>query len=157
MLWRDPSVVNLLTGTVIAVAVSGRGPDPRGAGSTHRVSVLSLARFAVFFAWKLLEANVVLAREVVTPKNVICTGIVGVALPGYSDLVVTLVANAISLTPGTLTLEVRREPEPILYVHVLHLRDLDAARADMQRMAELARSVFPVAAPRPSALESTAR
>ena len=32
----------------------------------------------------------------------------------------TLIANAVSLTPGTLTLEVRREP-PTLYVHVLHL------------------------------------
>jgi len=150
VLWRDLSVANLLSGAVIAAVVAGRGSgsvDPR---PFHRVRPLMLARFVVFFARKLLEANVVIAREVVTPQNRIHTGIVAVPVAGCSDFVVTVVANAISLTPGTLTLEIRREPEPVLYVHVLHLHDLDDARDDVLQMAERARAAFPPPLPRSS-------
>lgn len=145
LLWRDVSVANLLSGLAIAVLVT-LGPLR---ASEHRVRPLALLRFAVYFAWKLLEANVVLAREVVTPQNAIHTGIIAVPLPGTRDFVVTVVANAISLTPGTLTLEVRREPAPTLYVHVLHLHDLDEARDDVLRMARLAQAAFPSIEPTP--------
>jgi multicomponent Na+:H+ antiporter subunit E len=43
------------------------------------------------------------------------------------------VADAVSLTPGTLTLEVQREPL-ILYVHVLHLRSVEDVRRDVRRL-----------------------
>ena len=44
-----------------------------------------------------------------------------------------MVANAISLTPGTLTIEVATDPN-VLYVHVLHLHDIDAVRRDVTRL-----------------------
>jgi multicomponent Na+:H+ antiporter subunit E len=50
-----------------------------------------------------------------------------------SDLVITVVANAITLTPGTLTVELRRDPTT-LYVHVLHLSDLDEVRRDIRTL-----------------------
>lgn len=138
VLWRDLSAANLLAGVAVAFVASGGATDVRSRVWRHRVRPLALVRFFVFFSWKLVEANIVLAREVVTPTNVINTGIIAVPLPGYSDLVVAVVANAISLTPGTLTLEVRRDPVPVFYVHVLHLHDLDKARADVVRMAAMA-------------------
>lgn len=146
VLWRDPSVVNLASGLALAVVVSGFVSDPDDPGSTYRVRPLALARFVVFFTWKLLEANVVVAREVVTPRNVIHTGIIAVPMTGYGDFLVTTVANAVSLTPGTLTIEVRRDPEPVLFVHVLHLHDIDNARADVVAIAERARAAFPLVA-----------
>lgn len=145
LLWRDLSVANLLSGLAIGLATSGRASSHAVRAPTHGVRPVELARFAVFFAWKLLEANIVLAREVLTPTNVIRTGIVAVPMAGHSDFVVTVVANAISLTPGTLTLEVRTVPEPVLYVHVLHLRDVDEARRQATRIAELVSAAFPVA------------
>ena len=42
----------------------------------------------------------------------------------------TLVANSITLTPGTLTVEVQDEP-PVLYVHCLGLDDPDQVRRDV--------------------------
>lgn len=143
VLWRDVSIANVVSGTIVAVVATSGASDPRDPRTGHRVRPLALLRFAGYFAWKLVEANVVLAREVVTPQNAIHTGIIAVPLPGCSDFVVTVVANAISLTPGTLTLEVRRDPEPVLYVHVLHLHDLDDARADVVAMAERAGAAFP--------------
>lgn len=140
VLWRDPSVANILSGLAVATVVS---TIPARRGTRHWIRPVALVRFAAYFAWKLLEANVVLAREVVTPQNSIHTGIIAVPLPGFDDFVATVVANAVSLTPGTLTLEVTRTPEPVLYVHVLHLRDLDEARHEVLAMASRAAEAFP--------------
>jgi multicomponent Na+:H+ antiporter subunit E len=105
-------------------------PARRAARSDHTLRPLRLATFLAWFAWQLVLSNLVVAREVVTPRDHIRTGIVRVPLSGCSDLVVTVIANAISLTPGTLTLEARHDP-PALYVHVLHLYDIDSARRDI--------------------------
>lgn len=141
-LWRDVTIANVAGGLVVAVVVTNGSSTPVDPRFGHRVRPLALLRFLAYFTWKLLEANLVLAREVVTPTNDINTGIVAVPMRDDSSLVVTIVANAVSLTPGTLTLEVRREPDPVLYVHVLHLHDLDDARAEVERMAERARAAF---------------
>lgn len=148
LLWRDLSVANVVSGVAIAVTLAV-GSIPRVARQ-HRVRPLALLRFVGFFTVKLVEANLVLAREVVTPQNRIHTGIVAVSMAGYSDLVVTIVANAVSLTPGTLTLEVRREPDAVIYVHVLHLHDLDDARNEVKAMATHASRAFELIGPAPA-------
>lgn len=139
VLWRDPSPANLLSGLALAGLVSVLVPTD----SRHRVRPLPLLRFVAFFLRELVAANFVLAREVVTPANRIHTGIIAVPLPGFSDLVVTIVANATSLTPGTLTLEVARDPEPVLYIHVLHLHDHETARSDVLDLAARVAAAFP--------------
>ncbi len=140
LLWRDASPVNLAGGFVLAAAlVAVRG---RGEPETFTIRPLASLRFLAVFAYKLVEANVVLAREVVTPQNRIETGIIAVPLAGCTDMVVALAGNAVSLTPGTLTIEVGSDPEPVLYVHVLHLHDLDRARRDVLEIAALVRAAF---------------
>lgn len=139
ILWRDISVANIASGAIIAALVATGVPVP----GTHRVRPIALIRLVGNFLWRLVEANLVLAREVVTPTNHLNTGIVAVRLPGYSDLQVTMIGNATSLTPGTLTLEVGHRPEPVLYVHVLHLRTEEEARADVHDLAERFAHAFP--------------
>lgn len=156
LLWRDVSVANVLSGLAVAL-VASKGVAVSTAAPAHGVRVIALVRFALYFVWKLLEANVVLAREVVTPQNVIHTGIIAVPLDACSDLVATTTANAISLTPGTLTLEVRRGPDPVLYIHVLHLHDLDQARAEVRRMAHYVAAAFPPAVSRSTPSEASDR
>jgi multicomponent Na+:H+ antiporter subunit E len=51
------------------------------------------------------------------------------------------VANVITLTPGTVTIEVEDSP-PVLYVHVLHLHDLEAVRRDLLRIEEFSVRAF---------------
>lgn len=141
ILWRDVSIANALSGLVVGAVVTTL---PRRDRVRHRVRPLAALRFLGVFAVKLLEANIVLAREVVTPTNSIHTGIVAVPIPVDSDAVTTLVASAVSLTPGTLTLEATPCPDPVLYVHVLHLRDIDTARDEVLQIARLAAAAFPV-------------
>lgn len=139
VLWRDVSVANVLSGLVIAAVASGHLPWK----GQHGVRPVALVLLLGHFARRLIEANLVLAREVVTPTNKIQTGIVAVRLPDCSDLVVTMVANATSLTPGTLTLEISHHTEPVIYVHVLHLRSVEEARADVLDLAARFAHAFP--------------
>lgn len=127
-LWEAPSVANFVSGLALSSALVFLYPA-RGPVLTP-VSVVGFVRFAAYFLWKLVEASAVLAWEVVTPRNSINEGIVAVQIRGASDALTTIVANSISLTPGTLTLEVDRDPT-VLYVHVLHLRSIDEVRADI--------------------------
>lgn len=143
ILWRDLSTANVLSGLLIGVMIELARPWRALGQKHHSVRPGALAVFVGYFAWKLLEANVVLAREVLTPRNSIETGVIAVRLGPCSDLVVAIVANTISLTPGTVTLEVRSEDVPTLYVHVLHLHDIGAARADVEQLAARANAAFP--------------
>lgn len=139
-LWEGVSVPNVLAGVALASLLVVLFPmRPRGIRGAFRP--VAAAHFAGFFAWKLVEASMVVAWEVVTPQNRINEGIVAVPIRGVSETLTTLVANAISLTPGTLTLEVRHRP-PTLYVHVLHLEDIDEVRHDVQYLEVLAMRAF---------------
>jgi multicomponent Na+:H+ antiporter subunit E len=139
-LWEQVSPANVLSGVVVALVVLGLFPSGADRRS-GRVRPLAAARFLAYFAWKLVEASAIVAWEVVTPRNRINEGIVAIPIRGVSDVVITVVANAISLTPGTLTLEARRSPA-VLYVHVLHLRDVEAVRRDTLHLEALAIRAF---------------
>lgn len=141
-LWHDVSVANVLWGVVVGALTLWIAPVPLRA---TRVTLrpLGVLRFALFAAWSLVQASAVVAWEVVTPQNRINQGIVAAPLRTRSPGVTTLIANVISLTPGTLTLQVRGDP-PTLYVHILHLRSIEAVRGDIQRLEELAMRAFPL-------------
>jgi multicomponent Na+:H+ antiporter subunit E len=145
VMWRELSAANLLAGLAIGTVAELARPWRALGQREHAVRPLALLSFAAYFLVKLVESNIVLAREVLTPRNSIETGVIEVPLGACSDLVVTIVANAISLTPGTLTLEVRRLETPTLYVHVLHLHDVGAARRDVARLTAKVNAAFPSA------------
>lgn len=139
-LWEDLSVGNVVGGALVgAFLVTVFPPDPRT--EWIRIRPYHVARFVVYFLWKLVEASAIVAWEVVTPTNRINEGIVAVPVQGASDTLLTVVGNAITLTPGTLTVDVARDP-PVLFVHVLHLRDVESVRRDVQHLELLAVRAF---------------
>lgn len=139
LLWGDVSAANVISGLAVAVGVMALLGTLRPRRVTFRP--LPALHFAAYFCYKLAEATAILAREIVTPQNNLRRGIVAVPLRGCSDSLATLIANAISLTPGTLTLELDLDPTT-LYVHVLHLHDPDAVRRDIHRLEVLAVRAF---------------
>lgn len=139
-LWEEISAANLLGGVAAAAILLGLFPR-RTRERTGRVRPLAAARFLLYFLRKLVEASFVLSWEVVTPRNRINEGVVAIPIQGVSDALVTVVANAISLVPGTLTLEVDDHPA-VLYVHVLHLRDVEEVRREVQHLELLAIHAF---------------
>lgn len=143
-LWGSFTWANLLGGGAVAIGVLTVARLPLTgleAQGTVRIRPLWALWFLIYFAIKVVQSNVLLAWEVVTPRNSIKPGIVALDLRDCSDAVVTLIANALTLTPGSLTIEVRRRPTTI-YVHVLHLHDPERVRAQMRAIAKLAVRAF---------------
>lgn len=138
-LWGPVTTANVLGGLAVAVGVQ-LVPRPRH-DTRFAFRPVAALRFLLYFAWQLVTASIVVAVEVATPRNRINTGIVAVPLHGASDVLVTLVADAVTLTPGTLTLAVTRDP-PTLYVHVLHLDDVEDVRRSIRRTEVLAVRAF---------------
>lgn len=141
-LWGDVSVANAFWGAVIGLGLLVVVPLTR---PRHRLRIRPLAvlRFAGYFVWALVRASAIVAWEVITPGSRVNEGIVAAPLRTRSPGLITLIASSISLTPGTLTLEIREDP-PILYVHILHLRTIDETREDIRHLEDLVLAAFPV-------------
>lgn len=81
--------------------------------------------FIFYFFFELVKANLQVAYDVVTPTFYMRPGIVAIPLDAKSDLEITLLANLISLTPGTLSLDVS-DDKKILYVHAMFIKDKES-------------------------------
>jgi multicomponent Na+:H+ antiporter subunit E len=77
-----------------------------------------------FLIWELVKANFRVAYEVLTPGYGMRPGVIALPLDAKSDAEITLLANLITLTPGTLSLDVSSDRR-VLYIHVMHLEDDD--------------------------------
>lgn len=140
-LWGDVSAANLLGGLAVGAFTLWLLPLTPEADTPTSLRPLAAVHFGLFFLAALVRASAVVAWEIVTPRNRIHQGIVALRLRTDSRGVATLIANAISLTPGTLTIEVREDPLT-LYVHVLHLRSVEVVREDLRRLETLALRAF---------------
>lgn len=94
-----------------------------GSGSSKYFVILpKVIAFIFFFLWELLKANLQVAYEVMTPNYNMTPGIVKVPLDAKSNLEITFLANMITLTPGTLSLDVS-DDKKVLYVHSMYIKD----------------------------------
>jgi multicomponent Na+:H+ antiporter subunit E len=99
--------------------------------STYFWRVVNVSRLALFFLWELLRSNVRVLWDIVTPSHISSPGIVGIPLDARTDFEIMAVANLISLTPGTLSIDLSPDRR-ILYVHVMFLEDVEAVRREIK-------------------------
>lgn len=71
---------------------------------------------------EIIKANIVVAKIVLQPKINIKPGIVAIPIRTKTDLGITAIANTITLTPGTLTIDIS-EDRSVLYVHAIDATD----------------------------------
>ena len=120
---------NLLLGLALAVAALFLLRE--FVGPMHGLRRLwSIAVLTGLFVYELLLSAVRVAVVVLTPnlRNRLRPAIVAVPLTVKSDAEITLLANLITLTPGTLSIDVS-DDRSVLYVHVLMLEDRAALLA----------------------------
>lgn len=82
------------------------------------------------FIKELIVSNLDVARRVINPKLPIKPGIVKVKTKLNSSIAKTILANSITLTPGTLTVDIKGE---YLYIHWIEIQhdDLEGATQDI--------------------------
>jgi multicomponent Na+:H+ antiporter subunit E len=93
------------------------------------------------FLKELLVANVTVARIVLTPSLPIDPAVVEVPLRVQSDAAITTIANSITLTPGTLTMDYDAERNT-LYVHSIVVPDRESVIAPIRQWEDYALAIF---------------
>lgn len=92
-------------------------------------------RLTLLFIYELIVSSVQVAWDVVTPKHLSRPGIIAVPLDARTDVEITVFANLICLTPGSLSLDVTADRR-ILYVHAMFIDDPAAVRAALKATFE---------------------
>lgn len=128
------SLGTLMLGLLLALAlpfvVSPFWPD------APRIRRPGLAlKFAVRIAWDMLIANWAVARRVVGPLAKLHPAFVEVPLDLRDPFAATVLGSIVSLTPGTVSIDVDRE-RWVLKVHALDAPDTDALIRQIKRHYE---------------------
>lgn len=127
-LWGDLSVANVASGVVVVVLLA-LVVRP-AAGVRHVPSPIGMLVLVWHVLVDLVVSSVGVARAVLqpTPERTV-TAVVPVPLTTRSPLIASIVANAITLTPGTMTVDVDVDGAGfVLRVHVLGRVDPDEFR-----------------------------
>ena len=93
--------------------------------------LIKIIRLGFYFLWQLLLSNIKIAQCVLGPEKLMSPGIIAIPLSVKSDLEIFLLANAITLTPGSLTVDVSADRQ-FLYVHSMQIGDAEAYRRDVK-------------------------
>lgn len=141
VLTRVEGVVDVAAGLSIGLVVAwllGSRPRPLG---EHAATPLTLARLprrvvaiaslAAFFLWELILSNLRVALLVLRPRGEIQTAILDVPVSVGSERELALLADLVTLTPGTLTIDAAPDGSS-LRIHVLSSTDPEQVRVDIQ-------------------------
>lgn len=89
-----------------------------------------LFKYTVKVLWEILIANMVVAKLILGNKNKLQPGFIDYPLELHSPVGISLLANTISLTPGTVSCDLSDDGTHLL-IHALHIDDVETIKADI--------------------------
>ena len=96
------------------------------------------------FLWECIKANVDVAYRVLHPKLPINPGIVKVKTHLKTDTALTFLANSITLTPGTMSVDIDKD-NGFLYIHWINVKTKDqegATQCIVRRFEKILEKIF---------------
>ncbi|MFC7235902.1 Na+/H+ antiporter subunit E [Halosegnis marinus] len=133
------AVIGLAVGLPLAYGLRRFYADEFAVGGGIAAAPYAVRYVAVFLR-ELATANVDVAYRVLSPSMPIDPDVVAVPLRVESDAAVTTIANSITLTPGTLTMD-HDEATNTLYVHAI-VADTDSVVAPIRTWEDYAIRIF---------------
>ncbi|MBU1523142.1 MAG: Na+/H+ antiporter subunit E [Candidatus Omnitrophica bacterium] len=103
-----------------------------------------IAHYLPVFLWEMIKANIDVAYRVLHPDLPINPGIVRVKTSLKSDTALTFLANSITLTPGTMSVDIDKD-KGVLYIHWINVRTKDtqgATKIIVQRFEKILKKIF---------------
>lgn len=103
-----------------------------------------LTSYIPTFTWEVIKANIDVAYRVLHPDLPINPGIVKVKTTLKSDTALTFLANSITLTPGTLSVDIDAD-NGVLYIHWIDVKAMDvklATEVIVERFERILRKIF---------------
>ena len=142
-----PDIHDIISGVIISALVAIMTGDlfKGKSGAFRRGSrYLWFLCYIPFFVWEVLKANIDVAYRVAHPAVPIRPGIVKVKTTLTSDTALTFLANSITLTPGTMSVDIDRD-NGVLYIHWINVKEKDvekATEAIVQRFEKILIKIF---------------
>ncbi|MBM3253091.1 MAG: cation:proton antiporter [Candidatus Omnitrophica bacterium] len=124
-------VPHLIVGVLVAAFVAYMTGDmfvKRPRLFTNPARYLWFLYYIPVFLWECIKANIDVAYRVAHPKLLINPGIVKVKTTLKSDTGLTFLANSITLTPGTMSVDIDKE-NGCLYIHWFDVKEKDIEKA----------------------------
>ncbi len=132
---------NFLAGMAVGSVVIGLYANATG-DDAYFGSGWKLFKFLVYFTKIMVRANLQVAWEVLTPQMHQTPRIIRYSVKGMTDVERTILASAITLTPGTLVVDISPDDE-WLYVHCMYAKDRQSSIDEIDELArELREKVF---------------
>jgi multicomponent Na+:H+ antiporter subunit E len=147
MLWAlltgKVSVGSLVTGFVLGYFALTLLYPATGKKLSYFEKTMQFFRFSLFFIKELVLSSWRVSLDVMKPLPYLRPGVIGIPLDAETDLEITMLANIISLTPGTLSLDVSPDRKT-LYIHAMYVVDPEDLRKEIKdglerRLLELLR------------------
>jgi multicomponent Na+:H+ antiporter subunit E len=131
MAMTELSGTNLFIGFVLGYFVLWVSPGV--AQRTHYFRRVGQGlRFTGFFLRELAVATARISYDVLTPTPYMKPAVIGIPLDVETDAEIALLAIVVTLTPGSLALDVSSDRKT-LYVHAMYVTDPEALRRDIKR------------------------
>jgi len=129
LLWGDLSLANLVSGFLLGLLITWVFPLPP-IDFHGRFRLWPHTKLIAILLFDLVRSSFVVAAQAFHFGHTMRNAVVRVDLKTHSDLYLTLTSELVSLVPGTLVMEARRQ-ESVVYLHVMDVRsdaDIEAAR-----------------------------
>lgn len=123
-------LTNLMVGFAVGYVVLWLGRPVLAEGDYFR-KLPSILGFVLYFTKEMVVSSLRVAWDVVTPRDRSRPGVVAVPLDLEHDTAITLLANVVTLTPGTLSLDVS-EDRRTLFVHGMFVDDPEQFRREIK-------------------------
>lgn len=120
------STAHFTVGFLVGYAILSVQPEITRSGA-YRKKVFYAVTFTAFFAKEVVVGALDVASAILWPFRKLRPGIVAVPLDTRSAVENTLLANVVTLTPGTMSIDLSPDGKT-LYVHVLDMKSPDAVR-----------------------------
>lgn len=124
------TIANAILGLALSWAALAFSRETRGSGEIAYRPV-RIVGLALLFLYELALSGYRVARLVLTPRMDLKPGIFAYPLKVDRDFEITLLANLITLTPGTLSVDVS-DDRKTLFVHAIDCSDIDQTRRDIE-------------------------
>jgi multicomponent Na+:H+ antiporter subunit E len=147
VIWAALTASFTLTGLAVGfglgyVALWFTQPIFGGSPSPYFTRVWHALRLLAYFHYELFKSSVSVAWDVITPRHHARPGLIEMPLDVKSDAGILLVTNLISLTPGTLSVDVSEDRETLL-VHAMFADDPEALVRELKEgMERMVKEVF---------------
>ncbi|MEJ8560745.1 Na+/H+ antiporter subunit E [Yoonia sp. GPGPB17] len=138
-LWGSFTLTQLAFGFVMGFLTLWIAQPLFDGPSSYYVRAYRIVRLVLFFLYDLCVSSIRVAYDVLTPKDHSTPAILEMPLDVKSDIEILLVTNLISLTPGTLSLDVTPDRKTLI-VHAMFADDPEEVihnlKSGMERMVK---------------------